>query len=367
VPADYDAFADVVGDCYAQRHNAAVTAMMACATVATGYKYAERWCKTALHTAINIHLNTRGMRDRCKEFPRIVPHALADWRIETVEQINHDLLWRILITEPWLSYAERTRAQIARMAEAFSDRDSDRLPDKILGLNTLALLEKEQHRRARQHAVRHRIRKAFKLHDRLFGLKYLRSVLRDRLILTGHYYCYRLTIDPGDLELYSEYTNTGSTPIHITVLDKADQTVLCTLCVYFEDTPLIDFLTALLLHLKSPALELELLQTGQVQNVTSAFFRDPLLPEMKGMCDPVTVPDTFVTNLVTHVNDDEAHAMIRSLVAEFYWEPLVEELMGYPKALLQAMHHDGHTNPWEYILNTKPAAPTLDAVKQQFR
>jgi hypothetical protein len=219
----------------------------------------------------------------------------------------------------------------------------------------------------RHRTTRQRIRKAFKLHDRLFGLKYLRSVLTDRLTLTGHYYCYRLSIDPGDLELYSEQTNTGTTPIHITILDKFDQTVLSTLCIYFQDTPLIDFLTAILLHLKTPALELELLQTGQVQNITSAFFRDPLLPEMKGVQDPVVAPDTYITNLLSHVQDDEAHTMLRSFVQHFAWEPLVEELMGYPKALLQAMHHHASKNPWEYILNTEAAAPTLDAVKQQFR
>lgn len=366
-PADYDAFADVVGDLYAQRHNNFITEMMACAALATGYKYAERWCKAAVHTAINIHLNTKGLKDRCKDYPRIVPHTLADWRIDDLAQIDRDLLWRILATEPWLSYAERTRAQVARMAEVFSNRDSDLLPDEVLSLSSLSLLEKKQRQRKRERTTRHRIRKAFKLHNRLFGSKYLRSVLTDELVLVGHYYCYRLKIDPGDLELYSEQTNTGTPPIHITLLDKVERTVLCTLCVYFDDTPLIDYLTAILLHLKTPALELELLQTGQVQNITSAFFRDPLLPEMKGVQDPVMAPDTYITNLVSHVNDDETHGMVRRFVEDFTWEPLVEELMGYPRTVLEAMHHQSSKNPWDYILNTERVAPTLAAVKQQFR
>jgi hypothetical protein len=368
-PAAYDAFADVVGDWYARRHSGFAQAMMACAAVATGYRFAARWCKTAYHTAINIHLNTVGARDHCAAFPRIVPPPLADWRIEKPEQITRDLLWRILVTEPWLGYAERMRAQYARMADVFSRDEIDLLPKQIERLEALKPLSeaKPWQRRYLQRTTRHRIRRAFKLHDRLFGLKHLRSVLTDRLVLTGHYYRYRLTVDPGDLEYYSEETNTGTPPIHITLLDKTADMSLGTLCIYFENTPLIDFLTAILLHLKTPALELELLQTGQVQNVTSAFFRDPLLPELKGMHDPSTAPDTYITNLITHVNGDDANDGLRGIVDAFDWEPMVEEMMGYPEALLQAMAHRGSNNPWHYILNTETAAPVLDAVKRYFR
>ena len=368
-PAAYDAFADVVSDVYARRQNGMfIHGVMVCAAIANTYPYMARWYRTAHYTAINIHLNTIGAVDRCRDYPRIVPPALADWRIEKPEHITYDLLWRILVTEPWLGYAERMRAQYARMAEAFSHTEVDRLPEQIKRLDALQRLsENKRQLRMRQRTTRHRIRRAYKLHERLFGLKRLRSVLRDRLVLTGHYYCYRLTVDAGDLELYSEETNTGTPPIHITLLRKTDQAVLGTLCIYFEDTPLIDFLTAILLHLKTPALELELLQTGQVQNVTSAFFRDPMLPELKGMRDPATAPDTYITNLINHVNGDEAYETMRGIATVFDWEPLVEEMMGYPKALLRTMAHQGPSNPWAYIMDTEPAAPILTAVKQYFR
>jgi hypothetical protein len=364
----YEWFVDMITDHYGAHYNGLITSMMVCAALSDGYRHIRRWGASVLQTAINIYLNSIDADDHC-EFPRIVPHALDDVYITTPEQIDRDLLWRIMVTEPWLSYAERARAQYARMATCLGrPRVIDNLSAILRELDLLAPAEVE--RDAVPRSVRRSINRAFKLHDQLFGLDNLRTLLHHKpLILTGHLYCYSLSLDAGDLILYTKNTKTGVPPIHVTVLRRADQVVLCTLCIYFADTPAIDHLIALTLHLKTEETELDLLRVGQAQNLTRAFFQDPVLPTLKGLSDPVLAPSSFVGNLTEHVKHDGEYSLLRSsfdVPCYTMMTELTTELMGYSVPVLDMMRDTARCTVWDYITHAEQAMPLLDRAKQCF-
>lgn len=361
-----DWFADRVTDLAAIHQSTLSRRMMACGGLSRTYRAIKCWYASAVQTAINIHLNTIGAEDNC-EYPRVVPHELASMRIATPEQINRDTLWRILTHEPWLSYAEQVRAQQHRLARTFSKPGAvEMLPQVIEQLVQNAPKEKKNPRE--RHAVDRSIRRAYKLHNRLFGSANLRQLLRQRqLTLTGKLYKYNLTTEPGDLLHYTRRTNTGTPPIHMELLRKNDDVPLCTLCVYFKDTPYIDHLIGVSLHLRTEETELDLLRAAQAQFPTAAFYQDPILPGLKGLDDPVTAPATYVSNLALHANNDQQYGTLRDSFREQSWYEIANEMMDFPRDLLKTLYTARQFTGWEFIQQTEEASFVLEQVKTHYR
>lgn len=367
--ARYEQFADVVSDIYSEQPALLYTELMVCAALARGYHHIVRWRQSAVQTAINIHLNTIGAADHA-EYPRTVPYELIDLRVAKPEHINRDVLWRILMTEPWLSYAERARAQYGRMMKILSrvgliEQLPEVLQDLITATKPQALIDYDR----QQADAKRSIKRAYKLFDRLFGNRNLRALLEHKtVVLMGHLYHYALYIDPGDLFYYTANTKTGMPPVHTVVQRKSDQVALCTMCLYFRDTPLIDHLIAFSLHLKTEENELDMLRHGQMQHMTSAFYRDPVLPALKGLSDPVQSPPSFISNISLHANGDEEYEPLRLSLLKYDCDGLVHELLGYPATLMQVMRDAKWYSAWDFIQNDEDeVSRILDRAKQCFR
>ena len=364
----YGSFVDTITDGYLAKHHQVLTWMMPCAVITSGYRQIMRWFNSAYQVAVNMLLDTLGVENSSPQ-PRLVPHNLRNLWIESAEQIDRDVLWRILTTEPWLSFAERARAQYARMSKALSISNGiERLPHLMQALVDQHPTESATTHQliADERADKRSIRKAFKLHDRLFGSRHLRSLLSDTLTLTGHLYNYSLWMDKGDLLRRTRKTNAGVPPIHIAINRKGTEQALCTFCVYFEDTPLLDFVTAFMLHLMTEENELDLLRTGQVQNLTRFFFDDPLLPDLKNLHDPVMAPTGLISNIAIHAIEDSQHVGLRSKINVASME-LVEELLGYPPAVLDLLRDGQQYAAWDLIEGVETAKDILDRAKNLFR
>jgi len=371
----YENYVDIITDMYHEHRNRLLQYMMPCVTLASGYHQIVRWFASACEVAINIHLDTIEAPNTCF-LPRLVPHSLRGMQIERIEQIDRDVLWRILTIDPWLSYAERARAQHSRMVTALSQPGGiEKLPKVIdeLAKSIPDVPDRERHQRQRLQEGKRSIRKAYKLQDRLFGSRQLRRLFCTRaerarlgtLTLEGHLFSYALWVDQGELLHRTLSTNTGVPPVHVAIMRKGTRQRLCTFCVYFEDTPLIDYMTAFMLHIKTEETELDLLRVGQVQNLTSEFYTDPILPDLKGIHNPIDAPSALISNIMSHAEQDVQRGPLR--FTELDLNALANELLGYSDDLLDVMVDGQKFSEWAMIEGTPDALLILDRAKNLFR
>jgi len=135
--------------------------------------------------------------------------------------------------------------------------------------------------------------------------------------------------------------------------------------VYFEDTPLIDYMTAFMLHIKTEETELDLLRVGQVQNLTSEFYTDPILPDLKGIHNPIDAPSALISNIMSHAEQDVQRGPLR--FTELDLNALANELLGYSDDLLDVMVDGQKFSEWAMIEGTPDALLILDRAKNLFR
>ncbi len=148
------------------------------------------------------------------------------------------------------------------------------------------------------------------------------------VFLTGAYFEWRFYI--------TNFYRAGHGGLNITLRDKAGNS-LADLCLYFEDTPVIEQVAAIAMHLACGE-EQELLTTGNVSNVTSAGAIHPLIAErMKKRSDDAEDLEQFIGRATRNPRirrfiNEELHRELKmeyvDTMAQRYLEPLIDRVWG---------------------------------------
>jgi hypothetical protein len=391
----YDEFSDIAGDAFLDwrdenrqgpvpvyRSHFGEVAMMA-EDLASTYTQIRRGLYAAVDVALAVHLRSIQAPDDT-EYRRVIPAGLAEMRIEQLDDITSDTFFRILSVEPWVSWIERLRAQKQRSANYLSRSDTE----LMLGEGTRVLLDilKEYHTRKasklrqieyrRLAAARKSIRKSIKLFERLNGMADLRRFLASRnepptgprlgLVIEGHTYDYHLFMRPNSLLRTTLDCNSRISPAGTVVYNKQGKR-LCDLCLFFEDMPLLDNVMATALSAKNETTELEMLHAACVIDTPRWFYDDPILPDLKNLHDPATVP-TMIENVFNYTDslaDDHRH-MRDTLITDtlpFAYGAFVRMLRP-GKRYLPIMRECSTHSIWDYMAEDAPAMASLALAQQ---
>jgi hypothetical protein len=249
-----------------------------------------------IDTALATHFQTTSPQiNNESEYPRVIPRGLRHLRIERLEDITPDILHRILCADPWQSWMELLRAQDQRSRRAIATLDPacGRLREVIGEISFRRAAPKKREIKL----ARRSIRRSITMIDRLFGRATLRAFLASYptvgrqhapIVVQGKNYDYQLTMQPG-LHHGTVEMNTGAPSIWTMVYNKSGQ-FLAEICLYYDNTPVLDALISTILNVRNEATEIEVLQAAHIMLATKAFYHDPLLPHLKGLHDPTDTP-----------------------------------------------------------------------------
>lgn len=138
-----------------------------------------------------------------------------------------------------------------------------------------------QDRRKVRHA-RRALRRGVQLYSNLFGQEGIHAFLSGKeLVVQGRLYDYRL-IKTLDVVWHSMNPKGHHIPYSLSICDKVSGKEITSGCVYFENTPIIDQIIALSLHVRDREDEVELLRKTNMTH-TRALFEDDFLRELKGL------------------------------------------------------------------------------------
>ena len=141
--------------------------------------------------------------------------------------------------------------------------------------------------RLNQRQGRKAARKGMRLYGQLFGEEGIRTFVRgDTLQIKGVQFDYRVrkTISIVD---HSARPTSGHIPYQLDIYDKSGA-FLAGGCVYFQDTPVIDQIIGLSLHVRDREDELIFLQSTNMLRRGDAYYDDPVLPDLKNDRRPGT-------------------------------------------------------------------------------
>lgn len=118
------------------------------------------------------------------------------------------------------------------------------------------------------------LRRSMNVFKQLVGAKELKAFLSgDGIQIEGHYFNYQMKRnDQVDLVDNAYKPSGGHIPYHLTLLDKETGLEMTDLCVYFEGTPAIDQVAALVMHIQSGE-EKAILEKANLFNVRPDFDR----------------------------------------------------------------------------------------------
>ena len=131
-------------------------------------------------------------------------------------------------------------------------------------------------------AARKSIKKAVKLFTRLFGDQKIKAFLSGHeFIVNGKMYDYRITKSKFHKVIdHHIKCDGGHIPYDLELITK-DNIVLASLCIYVENTPVIDQLIALCLYVQNEENEIEYLQQANFSKKTPAYWNDDKLIALK--------------------------------------------------------------------------------------
>jgi hypothetical protein len=284
----------------------------------------------------------------------------------------------LLTTEPWLGWMELLRAQRARsIALLQCSRLSTALADHIQYLleyvNTDPLWLAERRKdRADAITARKSIRRSYKMYNRVGRVDTLRKFLQSSskpyrpLVLEGKRYDYHLIQNP-DLIANTQNCNDKTSTAATIVVNKAGER-LCQICVYYHDTPPLDFVMATAVQVQNEETEMDILRGGWVMDAARHFYADPILPELKGLKEPNQAP-TLVENIINHTVYETAngtfsrksHIKVKAMPLAFR---AFVKIMRCGPQYLKIMRACERFSVWEYVNGDKEATAQLKAVQR---
>ncbi len=310
----------------------------------------------AANQLLDLHLDAIGApQDRI--FARSIPEELADLRIT-----DPDALVRADNVERVLRHGYLGRWMGALAAQ------HGRVVEGIGGVSPLAYAAELRHEydvvRPREHArllesmgrpasvhggsridrrrVRHgrkAARKGMKLYGNLFGQEGIKTFVRgDTLRIEGTLYDYHVTKTVGIVK-HSANPTSGHIPYQLDIHDKSGQ-FLAGGCVYFQDTPVIDQIIGLSLHVRDREDEVSFLRSTNMLNRSLAYYDDPMLPAIKNDTRPSDAPEgldgLFAGEEGLFAPRNDAHEALR-LAARRAVTELLPDLLDVPRHVVRVM------------------------------
>lgn len=373
--SSYAAFADYIYDHYLDSKSEGFyygNILAALNALTETANHIERGLRSMLEVAFNIynHVNHEPVHGN---YPRVIPKEVAHLDLDKPWKIDRDVFRRLLAIDPWLSWTERLRAQYLR------NKLCVQRGDMIYGLKhgfdeaksnlVVPTPEQKRERLTKQYdakmAARRSIKRAVKLHDRLFGLVDLRSFLAgDPLRIKGKMYNYTMMMRPGSLIEETIYRNTRVTPVHMYVYNKEGKQ-LASVCLYFEDTALLDHVANVKLYASNEETEWQMIRGFHIITATRAFFRDPVLPDLKGIHDPMMGPSHSIHNIMLYARKMPFGEI---MYGSFYKkaQDALEEVLGFPKKYLAFLQLCSKDCVWNFTDLTPDGLAKLDSVGDIF-
>lgn len=321
---------------------------------------------SASQMAVAIHLLTINDPDAYK-FPRIIAPGLENMRIPDLAKVTVETMQRILAADPWLSWMERLRAQKVRTLRVLRTISASDICDQVReGQNSLVTRREAINKYRSIKAAQKSIRRGIDLYTQMFGVDELKVLLNSGgtgrpLLVPGVRYDYYLRKSPDTLLRCTQNVNSHITPISTAVFNKQAEH-LCDVCIYFNGMPLIDHLLALKLNVSNEETEMDVLQAMNVLRVPHAFYRDPLLPDLKNIHDPYLAPTTFVHNLNYYIQSVTGPAKQR---LPFPMYPLAQRafihVMHCGKLYFSTLARRGRT---EFLTNAQALIERVQAADQ---
>jgi hypothetical protein len=331
-------FADYAMEMYALRRNLSgeytyINLLMVLADLTRTRAQIRLGLLAVLQEALSIHLKTINDPDTLP-YPRIISDELEDMRIPDISMVSVETMHRILVTEPWLTWMERLRAQkgrTGRVLDAFSVEEFRSAVVDTTGeiRNRLETSARKRQEFYDRRAAKKSIKRATKLYENAFGLNDLKTFFSsdkpgNELVINGHAYDWHLRQQYCSLFRFTTNLDTECTPVSTTIYNKAGE-ALCEACIYFKNTPIIDHILALKLNVSSEETEVDVLSAMNVLQTTTAFYSDPCLPELKGISKPASAPTIFINNIDAHIQSVAS--------ADGYTEVLAKTAAAFPKVL----------------------------------
>lgn len=144
------------------------------------------------------------------------------------------------------------------------------------------------------------LKKGIKTFTNMFGAKDIHAFITgDDFTIEGNRYNYRVS-KKYDLVKFSADPRRGHIPYRLQLVTKND-VVLADGCVLFEDTPVVDQLIGMMLHIKNGNEE-EILKKTNFFNTEDAYYSEEYLVQLKGIKKPVygnhpiNIADLFLDN-----------------------------------------------------------------------
>lgn len=323
--------------------------------------------------AVSIYRKSNDMPDNGKYLP-IIPPELEGIRFARPWNIDRRFFRKMLTIDPWLSYTERLRGQFNRSKSVVTKYDfgilmqinADHIREidekKIADVRAIKLKEREK---AKELADAHRaIKRAVKLHERVIGLDDLKVFLSFKpMKIKGCRFDYTLTMRENSLIDGTIKRESRMAPAHLDIFSK-DGAELGSACLYFFDTSLLDYILHVRLHASHPETELEMLQAMHIMSTTKAFYSDPMLPDLKGIHDPVTGPILLTENIFLHAIDpanqdiqEALHPLLKPIALQAF-----NEVMHFPAGYKAAMETFSKMAFWDFFDGTKEALRMADLI-----
>jgi hypothetical protein len=369
--ADYDAFADVVNDCYLDRQEKypdvagmfSRTAMVA-ADLSGTYCFIKRGMQAMVDLVFAIHLRSIGCPDDAL-YRRVIPPELADMRLEHPSAISMQTFLRILSIEPWRSWLERLRAQkqrsVKQLMTPYIGESLYQDVRVIVAASKLRLVEENAQRRMQpvvSKIARKSIIKSFKMFERLNNTSLLRRFLAsasggEPVSVEGHRYNYRIKMYPNTLIKLTINCNLKMTYMSTNIYSKQDEW-LCQICHYFKQTPILDSVLATTLTVRNADTELEFLKAACVIEATRKFYDDPLLPTLKDIPDPVAAPGMIenIFRFADTYNNEPLRDLLYTRTLPLAYAAFMR-IMRPGKRYMSVMRYCGTFAMWEIIIGCK--------------
>ena len=204
---------------------------------------------------------------------------------EQSERISSGLR-NISIPEFLVSFHEETQSNIHCLSELYEYSRQKNYSSAHVRNNS----EKRELRRARHAAVR-----GIKLYERLFGNEGIRSFMAGgTMFIQGYLYNYHIR-KTMNVVRHTMNPDGAHIPYCLDIVSKNGEK-LASGCVYFKETPVIDQIIAVCLHVRERDSELTMLKTTNLFNKTPALRKERLLMELKkapGSSDTMHDPEDY--------------------------------------------------------------------------
>ncbi len=271
----------------------------------TGLKCQIEVCLNSMsYLVLSIYMKTNGETNDT-EYPCIIPMELRDLRIENLGNVTEKTFERIVQVDPWASYLKLLKNQFKKMQSVFEKPEDTALSVKEWFAILRSGLIKPNPKRRQQdiREAQHSIKRAVKLHEKFNNIDQLNKFLRDdRMVISGNYYDYHIQKAAFSIIDKTIYRNDCVCPVSMKIVDKNGKK-LGGMCVYFDDTSILDHLLNVKLFASNKQTEMDMLRAGHMTETTRLFFLDPMLPQIKGILDPLEAPLHLVGNIDSHCHD----------------------------------------------------------------